>query len=582
MSRIGRAVSAALLAGGCAVALAACGGGGGKTTTAGKIPGPVSGQKKGGTLKVLTAEAWEHLDPGASYFQLDYLVEYATQRPLYSYKPTDFTKPVPDLADGDPQVSADQKTVTVKIKPNVKFSPPVNRAVTSKDVKYAIERGFNPTVANGYEATYFANPAVGGIVGADKAKGGPISGIETPDDQTVVFKLTKPFGKTFVRALVMPVTAPVPEDYVTKNGFDKKTPAVYDSDPTKQAFSGPYMISQYAAGKHLTLIRNPNWDPSTDYRPAYADRIDWTAGADPNVAGRQVLTGRDLVMADSPSASILKLATQRYHDQITFVALGNRYVGLNTAIAPFNNINLRKAVSAAMDRVALQKTRGGPLAGDIATHILAPTGPGFGAAGGMKGTGLDFLAHPNGDPTLAARYMKKAGYPSGKYTGPAISMVGDNSDPASKTAQVVLATFQKLGFKVNFRSVSHDTMYSKFCNVPKQKVQVCPNVGWLPDFADGFAWLWATFNSDAIVPVNNSNWPQLRNPQIDSAMVAAEAETDPAKRADDWGKVDRMITATASVVPWFWDKQPNIESKDVQGVIAQWNADWDLSFTSLK
>ena len=162
MTTTRRVAPAALLAGGCALALAACGGGGGGKNAAGKIPGPVSGQKKGGTLKVITNEAWEHLDPGASYFQIDYLVEYATQRPLYSFKPTDFTKPVPDMAAGEPQISADNKTVTIKIRPNVKFSPPVNRAVTSKDVKYAIERGFNPTVANCYEATYFANPSGAG------------------------------------------------------------------------------------------------------------------------------------------------------------------------------------------------------------------------------------------------------------------------------------------------------------------------------------------------------------------------------------------------------------------------------------
>src|ERR1700760_4043976 len=45
------------------------------------------GQKKGGTLNVVSAEAWEHLDPGQSYFQIDYLVVYATQRPLYSFTP---------------------------------------------------------------------------------------------------------------------------------------------------------------------------------------------------------------------------------------------------------------------------------------------------------------------------------------------------------------------------------------------------------------------------------------------------------------------------------------------------------------
>ena len=53
----------------------------------------------------------------------------------------------------------DGKTVTVKIKSGVKFSPPVNREVTSKDVKYAIERGFFNTVNNGYAGAYFGDLA---------------------------------------------------------------------------------------------------------------------------------------------------------------------------------------------------------------------------------------------------------------------------------------------------------------------------------------------------------------------------------------------------------------------------------------
>jgi hypothetical protein len=43
-----------------------------------------------------------------------------------------------------------------------------------------------------------------------------------------------------------------------------------------------------------------------------------------------------------------------------------------------------------------------------------------------------------------------------------------------------------------------------------------------------------------------------------------------------------MVTELAAAVPWFWDNTPNIQSKDVQGVIAKWNAAYDLSYTSLK
>jgi peptide/nickel transport system substrate-binding protein len=582
MTRHPKSLLVALVALVSAIALAACGssnddksssnGGGAKIT-------PVSGQKKGGTLQVQSAEGFEHLDPGSSYFQLDYMVVFATQRPLYSFKPDDFKEAVPDLAASMPEIAADQKTVTVKIRPNVKFSPPVNRAVTSKDVKFAIERGFNANVANGYAPSYF-----GSVEGADKAKGGPISGIQTPDNTTIVFKLTEPFGATLAKALSLPLSTPVPEEYIKQINGDAKSPSVYDSDPTKQAFTGPYVIKSYAPGKSIQLARNPNWDGKAtgDYRPAYLDAVNWQIGTDPNVSGRKILTGQDLISGDTPAAPVVKQGVQKYKDQISFTALGNRYIAMNTSIPPFDDVNLRKAVVAATDRKALQLTRGGAVAGDIATHFLAPTGPGFETAGGMKGPDLDFLANPSGDMTVAAKYLKAAGFPNGKYSGPAITMIGDNSDPAAKSAQVALQVFQKLGFKVNFRAVQHETMYSRFCNVPKQKVNVCPNVGWLPDFPDGYAWLYPTFSSKAIVPENNSNWPQLSNPQVDAAIKKAVETTDETKREEAWGEVDKEVTALAPAIPWFWDKQPNIQSKNVQGVIAQWNAAYDLSFTSLK
>ena len=121
---------------------------------------------------------------------------------------------VPDLAESAPEVSADGKTVTVKIRKGVKFSPPVNREVTSKDVKYAIERGFFNTVNNGYAGAYFGD-IEGAKVGAKP--GTRIPGIETPDDQTIVFKLTKPTGGVLAAgALGMPLTAPVPEEYAAE------------------------------------------------------------------------------------------------------------------------------------------------------------------------------------------------------------------------------------------------------------------------------------------------------------------------------------------------------------------------------
>ena len=136
--------------------------------------------------------------------------------------------------------------------------------VTSADVAYAFQRMFNPNVQNGYAAGYFP------IVGSDKSAGKPIPGISTPNKTTIVFHLTKNFGATMAEALSLPATAPVPESYAAK--FDKSSPSKYDSDPTVQAFTGPYIIKSYSAGRNITLVRNPDVEPPSSTASARRTR----------------------------------------------------------------------------------------------------------------------------------------------------------------------------------------------------------------------------------------------------------------------------------------------------------------------
>ena len=153
-----------------------------------------------------------------------------------------------------PEISEDGKTVTVKIKQGVMFSKPVSREVTSADVKYAIERAFTANVANGYARVYF-----GDLVGAPKEPGDykEISGIETPDDQTIVFKLTKGTGAALAGALAMPISVPVPKEYAQK--YDKKTPSTYGEGYA--VYTGPYMVESDAEGKAIGYVRRQAHPP---------------------------------------------------------------------------------------------------------------------------------------------------------------------------------------------------------------------------------------------------------------------------------------------------------------------------------
>lgn len=578
-----------------ALGLSACGSGRSSVAGAGGVkapPGvltpenePQSGGTRGGTLTVLNHQDFERLDPGQAYFSTDYEAMYATQRPLYSYKPNTFAAPTPDLASGPPQISADRKTVTVHIRSGVHFSPPVGREATSADVAYAIQRGVNPNVSNPYFAGYF-----GSLVGADKADGGAIPGIATPDTHTIVFHLTEPTGQILASALVLPLSAPVPEEYARK--YDAHKPTDYGN---YLVATGPYMFKSsadgrvlgigYQPGKSATLVRNPSWQASTDFRPAYLDQIDIQIGGDPTVIGRQVLEGSHLVQNDTPAQPIVQLAYEKYREQLEISpGAGTNYIAVNNHRGPFSNVNVRKAFWAALDRVAMNKARGGELVTNVMTHFIFPEIPGFDEAGGLAGPKVDYNDYPTGNMQVAAKYMRLAGYPSGKYSGgKTIQVVGATGNPEAPDAEIVNQTLKDLGFSTHFSLVDKSVMYSKFCGVPAEEIDVCPNVGWGADFGDPQAVLDVPFNGKYIEPENNSNWGQVNDPTINRHMTAAEPIVGEQARAVAWAAIDRELVAQAVAIPFAFDKQPNIEARDVAGVGDVWNlGSWDYSYTSLK
>ena len=79
---------------------------------------------------------------------------------------------------------------------------------------------------------------------------------------------------------------------------------------------------------------------------------------------------------------------------------------------------------------------------------MYPAIPGFEQAGGLKGpAGIPYNEHPEGDMALAEKYIKEAGYPSGKYSGETITVVGAKGAPADLDAEIVNTTLHNLGFK---------------------------------------------------------------------------------------------------------------------------------------
>jgi peptide/nickel transport system substrate-binding protein len=546
-----------------AVALASCGGG----DPVAEDEEPVD-PRRGGEVTQLSSGDVDTLDPGATYQPLGFQVAAATHRTLYTYRPGKVGELVPDLADGPPEVSDDARTVTVRLREGVRFAPPVGREVVAGDVRYAIERSLSANVGRPY--AYFT--AIRGVV----ARPGPVrrvAGISTPDTRTLVFRLRGPVGPQFAAALVLPATAPVPPEYAREH--DGRVPSTYGAHVIA---TGPYRVASapngrvrgVVPGERIRLVRNPAWDRGTDERAAHLDRIVIrTDATDVEAAVRRVVRGEGLVLGPpAPPQSARGLPDGRH----AIVSSGGfRYLPLNTAVAPFDDLDVRRAVLAAFDREGALAAAGGDAVGEVASHFLPPDVPGFEEAGG-RGSPHGFLRAPGGDRRLAARYLRAAGYASGRYEGDEqVVIAGPNVSPGREQAEFARDQLERLGFRVRLRLVPEDAFYSDVCATPSNRIDMCAGVGWFRDFSDPQSMLEPRFRGTA--PTNLS---QLRAPAVDRAMAAATPLTGRGRR-EAWGAIDARVAGLAAAVPLRWEHHAVVWGRDVEGVVDPFTALLDLA-----
>jgi peptide/nickel transport system substrate-binding protein len=181
--------------------------------------------------------------------------------------------------------------------------------------------------------------------------------------------------------------------------------------------------------------------------------------------------------------------------------------------------------------------------------------------------------------------MKLAGYPNCKYTGGygqygSVLIVGSNIAPGPQEMQIVQSGLNALGFKTTIKAVPQQTMYSKFCGYVKAHVNVCPTAGWIEDFPDPYAALFVPFSGEAIVPINNSNWGVLNDPNVNKAIDSAAGISNLTSRYQAFAQADKMIVDDAAAIPEVWADNPLVEGSSVKGVLDPWNDDWNLSFSS--
>ena len=277
---------------------------------------------------------------------------------------------VPDLATNTGDITNGGKTYTFHLKDGIKFGPPLNRAITSKDVLFAFQRIGTTAIGAQYGFYY---DVIKGMAAFKAGKSKVIAGIKTPDLKTISFTLTKPTGD-FRYRLSMPAAGPQPQEvagcftkqgeygrYVISSGpymiagSDKLNASSCD---TIKAAGG---ISGFDGEKSLDLVRNPAYDPksdSTKARENFPDEFTFTVNT--NVDDIYAKVGRgdieEEVAGETPSVLREYKDSPQLHTND-----GDRtwYLTMNLTQAPFDDLHVRRAVNFVVNREALRKAWGG-------------------------------------------------------------------------------------------------------------------------------------------------------------------------------------------------------------------------------
>jgi peptide/nickel transport system substrate-binding protein len=532
---------------------------------------------KGGTLNLWSSQDVDSLDPAIAYYSFVWNTMRLYNRTLMAYPDAPGEaglKLQPDLASAEPEISADKTTYTFKLRQGLKWDD--GTPLTSKDIKYGIEREWaQDTVSGGpvylMQLLDEGQKYPGPYKDTDPNKLG-LKSIQTPDDNTIVFKLPAP-NSDFLYLLAMPSASPVPQK--------RDTGQKYALDP---ASSGPYMFKDASAvqpGKSYTLVRNPSWDQATDpIRKALPDQVVLTITTNQNDLDDRLVAGS--VDVDAGQTGVQAAARTKILTDPTLKANADamttgfmRFADIVSTTKPLDNVDCRKAVIYAMDPTTVQTARGGPLAaGDLAGNMLPLNIQGSDAS-------YDPYGLRQGKPQIAMAKQELAacGHPNGFDLKIAVR---NNRPTEVASATALQAAFKQVGINATIDQYdgSQDTAIAGSPNNVSKKGYGLMITAWGADYPTGSGFLKAIADSRSILPSGNFNRSIIKDPSIDALFDDAQNQTDPAKAAADYSQINHKIMEGAYFVPFVFDKALNYRNPRLTNVFVE-NAYGQYQFDAL-
>ena len=490
--------------------------------------------RRGGTLHLASFKDIRGLDPAGP-------TEGLADQPIHLIFAglVDFDergRVVPDIADHW-EIADEGRTYRFFLRPGVQMHD--GGELTAEDIKRSAERALHKTTPDP-GASYFA-----GIVGYPAYAAGTahhLDGVVVEGPYVVSFRLTEP-DATFLSVLARPTLRPV-----CRSGGDRYT------DTWQPCGAGPFKLTPGAwqRGNSLRLVRHDGY-----FRAGlpYLDAVEWAFNMQPLTQRFRFEAGTLDYRHEISQADQVRFAQDaRWRPYASTDADTSLYgESMNTTVPPFDNVEVRRAVAAAIDREHYRLLK--PAYVTPLGQPIPPDIPGY--EGDLPGQHYDYAT--------ALEHMRKAGFPYDPATGRGgwpkpIDYVVYDQGFLIYTAQLLQQELAKIGLRIELRLVSWQT----FLTLQHRKDGAAMSPGnWAMDYPDPSSFFEPLFTTGSMSGESSDNTAFYSNPRFDELVARAHRELDETQRRALYREAGAILCDEA---PWaftfsyhfFSERQPYV------------------------
>ena len=494
---------------------------------------PDPAAKAGGSITVTYKDDVATLDPAIGYDWQNWSMIKSLFDSLMDYVPGTTTLR-PGLAESY-EIAGDGTVFTFKLRAGVTFHN--GRVMTAEDVKYSLDRVTNPATQSP-GAGFF-----GSIAGFENAGDGGLSGVEVVDPLTVRITLSRP-DATFLHVMALNFASVVPKEAVAAAGDD------FGKHPVG---TGAYSLAEWTLGQRLVFAKNPDyWREGVPY----LDQVLFEVGQEPVVALLRLQNGEVDVPGDGiPPAKFTEVMGDPA--QAARVVIGGQlhtgYITLNVTLAPFDKVEVRRAVNMAINKDRIVQIINGRAV--PATQPLPPSMPGY----------TENFAGYAYDVEGAKALLASAGLADGFET----ELFVMNTDPNPRIAQAIQQDLAAIGITASIQNLAAANVIEAG-GAGTAPMIWSGGMGWIADFPDPSNF-YGPILGCAGAGDGGWNWSKFCDTDLDAKATAADSLADPAKSAERlalWSEVYVGVMDAAPWVPVFNEERYTMKSERMGGADA--------------